>query len=146
MCKSSSMTTQANSKTGVSTASRENERYFNIAAITVDGRTITSQVWTRYPDEVLSVLLKWCSPEQERFYGEILNCVMFDSASKTLRQFVRREDGSLSERTESAYKRLICENNELRNALRDIKGDANAQQLSADEKIAVIKTVLDDVQ
>lgn len=46
-------------------------RYFNVAAITTDGRTISTQVWTANTAEADAVLAKWLTPEQEHWHGQI---------------------------------------------------------------------------
>lgn len=57
-------------------------RYFNLAAITLDGRTISQQIrGTR--DEARQMLLHWATPEQTRWHGQITHGVIYDVDAKT---------------------------------------------------------------
>jgi hypothetical protein len=65
-------------------------RYINLAAVTDDARTITSQIWAQSQDEVdgaENVLAKWIKRDQEQWHGRIVYASMFDGRTKELRQF-----------------------------------------------------------
>lgn len=67
-------------------------RYVNIAAITDDGRTISTQVWCASQQDIYEaekVIVKWCLPDQEKWHGKIIFASMFDTRDKDLRTFAR---------------------------------------------------------
>jgi len=90
------MTTRKKAATGESAASREYykthfyPRWINIAAITVDARTISTQVWVTDQQGVYDaerILTKWTTPDETRFHGKIMLMSMHDMHTKKTRAF-----------------------------------------------------------
>ena len=67
-------------------------RYINLCAITDHASPISTQVWVESQDDLYEaekVLVKWATPEQERWHGRIVRAAMFDPLTKQIRHFVR---------------------------------------------------------
>jgi hypothetical protein len=88
----------ANSITSITGAGREailaqrfESRFINIAATTIDGRAISTQVWAESQDEADNaaerILVKWCTPDQERWHGKLVLATIFDMKTKQTRCF-----------------------------------------------------------
>jgi hypothetical protein len=75
-------------ESAIATALRFHQRYINLAAITTDGRTISSQAWVKDQQDVYdaeAVLVRWCLPAEEKWHGTILVAVMHDPDHGTRR-------------------------------------------------------------
>ena len=66
-------------------------RYFNVAAITTEGRTISTQVLTDNVDEAKAVLRKWYIKQPGKSFGEpadeIVSAVIYDTGLGTTQKF-----------------------------------------------------------
>ena len=71
---------------------RFHPRFINLAAITDTAGTISTQCWCTSQDDIYDaerVLVKWCTPSEEKWHGKIIHATMFDHDTKELRQFTR---------------------------------------------------------
>jgi hypothetical protein len=67
-------------------------RYINVAAITSDARTISTQVWTDDAEDAHRTLEKWISPAEEKWHGHIALASIHDTREGTTLHFYRRGD------------------------------------------------------
>jgi hypothetical protein len=71
-------------------------RYINMAAITVDGRTISAQQWCSSMEDIYEAedrLCNWATPKEEKWHGKLLRAVLYDTYQKTTREYKRVEAG-----------------------------------------------------
>ncbi len=93
------MTAKNKAVTGESNASRFQSRFINLAAVTDDSSTISQQIWCESQTDIYEaekIMLRWTSPDKERFNGRVIFATMFDMNSKELRKF-NREGAMLKE-------------------------------------------------
>jgi hypothetical protein len=67
-------------------------RYINIAAITEDARTISTQCWCSSMEDIYkaeAVMNSWLLPDAEKWNGKVVFAAMHDSYQKTSRNFKR---------------------------------------------------------
>jgi hypothetical protein len=70
------------------------DRYYNIAAITTQGSTISTQVWANNFNDAERVLLKWIEPDQERWNtGRVAFASIYDTLLKDVTYYQRNRDG-----------------------------------------------------
>jgi hypothetical protein len=64
---------------------RTQPRYINIAAITDDGRSISTQIWMSDIDEAIAILDKWITPADEKWHGRISLAMIADPLTGSIR-------------------------------------------------------------
>jgi hypothetical protein len=75
-------------------------RYINIAALTDDARTISTQIWCSSMEDIYQAerhMNSWLLPDAEKWHGKVMTVCMFDTYQKTARNFRRVCDGLLKE-------------------------------------------------
>jgi len=79
--------------TDISTPRDERARYFNVAAITSRGSTISTQRWVKTYAEAEEALFRWISPDHERWSeGLVAFASIYDTLTKDTTYYRRVRD------------------------------------------------------